>query len=55
MNIVEQYKRYAEEAIEKSRAATDAIVKREWQRISEEWAALAEARLLVLSQGSAKH
>lgn len=45
MELVEQYRRYAEEARANARIATDPNTKRDWLEIANSWAELAEARL----------
>lgn len=48
MNLVEQYRRYAGEALVNARAAPDPDVMRAWNEIADDWNALAADRLAWL-------
>ena len=48
MNLVEQYRRYAGEALVTARAAQDPDVMRAWTEVADDWNALAADRLAWL-------
>lgn len=48
MNLVEQYRRFAGEALVNARAAVDPEVIRAWNEVADDWNALAADRLAWL-------
>ena len=48
MNLVEQYRRFAGEALVNARAAVDPEVMRAWNEVADDWTALAADRLAWL-------
>jgi hypothetical protein len=48
VELVEKYRRYAEEARAKARAATDPNTKRDWLEIANAWSELSSARLAAI-------
>jgi len=53
MQLVEQYRRSAEEAANLARVASDPDLRREWQAIARQWHELAEARAKAIGGGGA--
>jgi hypothetical protein len=49
VELVEKYRRYAEEAHANARAAADPNTKRDWLEIANAWSELSTARLAALS------
>ena len=49
MELVETYRRYAEEALANARTATDPNTKRDWLEIANAWNELSTARLSAIA------